>query len=324
MAIYTPAELEAQGTSKQAADSLIDMVEGFVVRWPDEYSLASSVEEVRALKKEGRFALLLGMENGSPLEGDLSNLEYFYNRGVRYITLAHSKDNHICDSSYDEQQTWRGLSRFGRDVVVEMNRLGIMIDVSHISDNSFYQVIELSQTPVIASHSSCRHFTPGFGRNMSDDMIERLAENGGVIQINFGSTFISDECRRKYDIGKDLSKRWAKENGLEPDDPLVKKYRDDYFKENPFGFADVADVADHIDHVVKLVGVDHVGFGSDFEGVGDSLPTGLKDVSHYPNLIRELLVRGYSETDIEKICSGNLLRVWEETEHTAESMSVAK
>jgi membrane dipeptidase len=320
MSIYTPAELEESGGSKALADSLIDTVEGFAVRWPDKFGLASSVEEVVVLKGKGQFALLLGMENGSPVEGDLANLEHFYKRGVRYITLAHSKDNHICDSSYDDRRTWGGLSPFGKTVVEEMNRLGIMIDVSHLSDDAFYQVIELSAAPVIASHSSCRHFTPGFERNMSDDMIRLLAKNGGVIHINFGSTFINDEVRTKFEIGKKKSARYAKDNNLDPKDPAVKRYRDHYFEENPFGFADATEVADHIDHVVELVGVDHVGFGSDFDGLGDSLPTGLKDVSYYPNLLTELLKRGYEERDIEKICSGNLLRVWKEAGRTADAM----
>jgi membrane dipeptidase len=317
MSIYTPAEWEGKGKSKALADSLIDMVEGFVSKWPDKFALAASVEGVRSAAGRGVFALFLGMENGSPIEGDIANLEHFHRRGVRYITLAHSKDNHICDSSYDTTGTWEGLSPFGRTVVAEMNRLGIMIDVSHISDRAFDQVIELSKAPVIASHSSCRHFTPGFERNMSDDMIKRLAEQGGVIHINFGSTFIKEECRRKYDEGKQQIERWAVEHDLSLEDSTVRKYRESYFKEHPIGFADVSDVADHIDHVVKLAGVGHVGFGSDFDGVGDSLPTGLKDVSQYPNLIRELLIRGYHEKEIEQICSGNLLRVWAEVEAVA-------
>lgn len=324
MSIYTPAELEAQGRSKALADSLIDRVEGFAAKWPDKFAVATSVDEVKAVTDRGLFALLLGMENGSPLEGSLANLEYFHRRGVRYITLSHGKDNQLCDSSYDTTGTWGGLSPFGRDVVAEMNRLGILIDVSHVSDPTFDQVIELSKAPVIASHSSCRHFTPGFERNMSDDMIERLAEKGGVIHINFGSRFINDACRLRWEKAKSDVEHWAKENGLSPEDPAVEEYRAGYLKEHPVGFADISEVADHIDHVVDLVGVDHVGFGSDFDGVGDSLPTGLKDVSDYPNLIKELLVRGYSDRDIEQICSGNLLRAWGQVATVAESLNAAE
>jgi len=324
MSIYTPWQYESKGTSTALADSLIDMVQGFVVRWPSKFAVATSVAEVDAIVADDRIALLLGMENGSPIAGKLENLRYFYNRGVRYITLAHSRNNHICDSSYDEQREWDGLSPFGRQVVGEMNRMGIVIDVSHISDDAFYQVMELSKAPVFASHSSCRAFTPGWERNMDDEMIKVMAKNGGVIQLNFGSVFIKDEIRRRYYVGKDKAEQWARENDLDPSDPKVREYRDAYFAENPFGFADVADVVDHIDHVAKLVGVDYVGLGSDFDGVGDSLPTGLKDVSQYPNLIYELLKRDYSEESIRKICSGNTFRVMNEVERVARELSAAR
>jgi membrane dipeptidase len=321
MSIYTPAKLESQRRSKALADSLIDLVEGFAIRWPDKFAVATSPDEVIDLREEGMFALMLGMENGSPLEGDVKNLRYFHARGVRYITLTHSKNNHICDSSYDKTRTWNGLSAFGRLVIKEMNRLGIMIDVSHVSDDTFHQVMELTRAPVIASHSSCRHFTPGFERNMSDDMIRKLAKNGGVIQINFGSIFISEKCRLRFYEGRDKALQWAQENDIDPEHKSVREWRDHYFEEHPVGVADVTDVANHIDHVVQLVGVEHVGFGSDFDGVGDSLPTGLKDVSYFPNLIKELLARGYEEEDIEKICSGNLLRVWRDVERVASELS---
>ena len=137
----------------------------------------------------------MGMENGAPLEDDLGNVKYFYDRGIRYITLTHSENNAICDSSYADQPQWKGLSPFGREVVTEMNRLGMIIDVSHITDEAFYQVLELTRSPVLATHSSCRHFTPGWERNMSDEMIRKLAANGGVIHINFGSSFINDVYR---------------------------------------------------------------------------------------------------------------------------------
>lgn len=159
---------------------------------------------------------------------------------------------------------------------------------------------------------------------MGDDMIRLLAKNDGVIQINFGSIFISDKSRRRFYEGRDKALQWAKDNDLAADHPDVRKYRTEYFKEHHFGFADVNDVADHIDHVVKLTSVDNVGFGSDFDGVGDSLPTGLKDVSFYPRLIYELLGRDYSEDDIEKMCSGNLLRVWSAVERTAQELSLSK
>jgi membrane dipeptidase len=236
---------------------------------------------VRRNFRAGKISLPMGMENGSPIEGDLANVAYFADRGIRYITLAHAKDNHLADSSYDTRGTHGGLSPFGKKVVAEMNRAGIMVDVSHLSDAAAEQAIEISKVPVIASHSSCRRFTPGWQRNMSDDLIRKLAAKGGVIQINFGSLFIA-------------GKRGPAQTTVEQ-------------------------VADHIDHVVELVGIDHVGLGSDFDGVGESLPTGLEDVSMYPKLLEVLLARGYTEVQLEKITSGNVLRVWQAVhDHAAE------
>lgn len=284
MSIYIPSSKENNG-AKILADSLIDMVEGIASDHPDKFAVATSPDDIEAQFARGLISLPMGMENGAPIEGDLANLQHFYNRGIRYITLTHAKDNHICDSSYDTTRTWNGLSPFGKEVVVEMNRLGIIVDVSHITDSSFYQVINLSKAPVFASHSSCRHFTPGFERNMSDEMIEVLAQHNGVIQINFGSSFIEG----------DFSKRLA---------------------EDLTAVTTVQMVADHIDHVVSLTSVDHVGFGSDFDGVGH-LPEGLEDASMMPNLIAELIRRGYSDQDIEKICYKNTFRVWRAVEDFA-------
>jgi membrane dipeptidase len=293
-------------------------VEKFAADWPDKFIVARSAKEVRSQFKTGKISLCLGMENGSPIEHDLENLRHFYQRGIRYITLAHSRDNHISDSSYDTTHTSHGLSPFGEKVVLEMNRLGMMIDVSHITDEAFVNVMAVSKAPVIASHSSCRYFTPGWERNMSDNMIRLLANNGGVIMINFGSSFINDEYRKRDSTVRVSAREALEAAGLSPADPAAHVFIDHYEKEHPVGFyADVKEVAAHIDHVVKLVGVDHVGLGSDFDGVGDSLPTGLKDVSQYPNLIYELLKKGYSKKDIEKICGGNLLRVWSKVEQTA-------
>jgi membrane dipeptidase len=318
MSIYTPAELEAEpGASKALAEQSIDYVLGLVREHPDKFALAGTPAQVRENFERGLISLPMGMENGSPIEGQLANLRHFYDRGIRYITLAHSLDNHICDSSYDERHTHKGLSAFGREVVAEMNRLGIMIDVSHVSDDTFWQVMELSAVPVIASHSSCRAFTPGFERNMSDEMIVALAEHGGVIQINFGSGFLSAAYRAAEEQARADLRVLLEERGTKWDTPDGKAIIAEYRASHPMPRVDVSVVADHIDHVVELAGVEHVGFGSDFDGVGDSLPDGLKDVSMYPNLIRELLERGYTEADIEKICAGNVLRVWQAVEDYA-------
>jgi len=310
MSIYIPASYETSGGSVQLANRLIDSMEALVGRAPDKFALAHSVADVEKAFSEGKIALPLGMENGTPIQGSLDNLRHFYERGIRYITLAHSQANHISDSSYDLRRKWNGLSEFGKELVVEMNKLGVMVDISHVSDDAFYQAVEISKAPMIASHSSIRQFTPGFERNMNDDMIKKLAENGGVIMINFGSSFVSKQARQWND---QFSSK-MEEKDLSWSDPQAETFSKQYRKNNPYPFASLELVLDHIDHVRDLVGIDHIGIGSDYDGVGDSLPENLKDVSTYPNLVQGLLDRGYSDADIRKILSGNLLRVWREVE----------
>lgn len=324
MSIYIPARYQKEGGAKNVADGLIDMVETMVQASPKKFQIARSPADVRRHKVEGVMSLPLGIENGAAIEDDLANVAHFYNRGVRYITLTHSKDNQICDSSYDDRRTHKGLTPFGNQVVQEMNRLGIMVDISHVSDDAFFQVMKISKVPAIASHSSARHFTPGFERNMSDEMIQLLAKNGGVIMINFGSTFISQPPRDASNKRRAAINAFKDPLKLEWNDPKVIAFKETYDKTHPRVFADVTDVADHIDHVVKLANIDAVGLGSDFDGVGDSLPTRLKDVSMFPNLIEELLKRGYSKEDINKICGQNALRVWQAVEDFAKEQAQAK
>ena len=314
MSIYIPAKFERTGGSKALADKLITMVEDIVKAAPDKFALAYSTADIEANFAKGIISLPMGMENGSPIEGDLANLQHFYQRGIRYITLTHSKANHISDSSYDENRPAGGLTDFGKTLVVEMNNIGVMVDVSHISDEAFYDVMAITKTPVIASHSSARHFTPDFERNMSDEMIQALAKNNGVIQINFGSSFISQAAIDYGKLRKAAIKVFIAENDLEKNSDEVKAFKEQYKVSNPYPFSSLSDVLDHFDHVVKLVGIDYVGIGSDYDGVGDSLPTNLKDVASYPNLIAGLLKRGYSEQDIAKILSGNVMRVWQAAE----------
>lgn len=311
MSIYIPASYQLDGGAKVFADTLIDMVYGITEAHPDKFAIAKTPSDVKGQFKKGLISLPMGMENGAPIEKDLANLKHFKERGISYITLTHSKDNQICDSSYDTTGTWNGLSPFGRQVVAEMNNVGIMVDISHVSDSTFYQVMALSKAPCIASHSSVRHFTPGFERNMNDDMIKLLGEKDGVIQINFGSTFLDGNIAKQRDVlrAKLMEELAAKNLGSR--DEAAKPIIEAFEKANPSVYSDVQMVANHIDRVVKIAGIDHVGLGSDYDGVGDSLPTGLKDVSKYPNLIFELLKRGYSEEDIAKICYKNVFRVWE-------------
>ncbi len=315
MAVFIPSSYqeEENGGAKKLADELIDMINGIIAAHPDKFAAAFSPDDVEKNFTQGLISLPMGMENGAPLLS-LSDIRYFYERGIRYVTLTHGKNNHICDSSYDKERRWHGLSPFGKEVIAEMNALGMMIDISHVSDETFYQVIELTKAPVIATHSSCRAFTPGWERNMDDDMIRTLAKNGGVIQINFGSSFLDEKVRKSNDLHRDSLNSLLKFKGLAENDEAAKPVIEEFRKANPSLFADVETVADHIDHVVQLVGVEYVGLGSDYDGVGDSLPTGLKDVSDYPNLIYVLLKRGYSEEDIARILYQNVWRVWRAVE----------
>ncbi|MBS1272622.1 MAG: hypothetical protein MAGBODY4_01769 [Candidatus Marinimicrobia bacterium] len=315
MSIYISPKYQ-DGGAKMQADELIGMVQKQVNAHPDKFAIPLSPSDVRKHVTAGKMSVAMGMENGAPIEGDLANLQYFFDWGIRYITLTHAKDNHICDSSYDTTYTWDGLSPFGKKLIPAMNNIGMMIDISHVTDSTAFQVLELSKAPVVATHSGCRKFTPGFHRNMSDTLIKALAKRDGIVQINFGSYFVSDSYRQHRGDRSENIRAYLDEHGLERSDPEAKSYIEEYDQEHPLADADISDVVQHIDHVVQLVGIDHVGLGSDYDGVG-SVPTGLEDVSKYPNLIYELLKEGYSESDIRKICSGNFLRVWEEVEHVA-------
>lgn len=313
MSVYIPASYQKTGGAKALADSLIDLVNGIAKAHPDKFKVAKTPTEVESNFAKGLISLPMGMENGAPL-GTLEDVAYFRKRGISYVTLTHGKDNQICDSSYDSTRTHGGLSSYGREVVREMNRVGIMVDISHVSDDTFFQVMQLSAVPCIASHSSCRKFTPDFQRNMSDEMIQLLAKKGGVIQINFSTLFLDGAKRQAIKKGEEELEALLKAKKISKESPEGEKIQKEFQQKNPVLMADVEAVASHIDHVVKLTGgTDNVGFGSDFDGVGDTLPTGLKDVSQYPNLIYALLKKGYTEQDIEKICYKNVWRVWRQT-----------
>ncbi|RLA35022.1 MAG: membrane dipeptidase [Gammaproteobacteria bacterium] len=322
ISIYTSPALEAEGKSKERADEVIDLVNRIVNESPDKFAIAWSPNDVERQFAAGLISFPLGMENGSPIAGDLANLQHFYDRGIRYISLAHSMSNHLADSSYDDNKQWGGLSDFGAEVVREMNRLGIMVDVSHASDEAFWDMMETTRAPAIASHSSARHFTKDLERNIDDDMIIRLAENGGVVMINFGSRFLTERAKEYEFNRRDEFMSYLETSGMENSRDLQKEFNDKYATENgAYPYATVAETLDHFDHVVNLTSVDHVGIGSDYDGIGDTLPIDLKDVSSYPALVEGLLGRGYSESDIKKILGGNLLRVWREVEAVAAEMS---
>ena len=310
MSIYIPAEFQKSGGAKKLADSLINLVVKITNSFPTKFALANNPSDIKDNFSKGLISLPMGIENGAAIEKKLENIDYFFERGIRYITLTHGKDNAICDSSYDSTKTWNGLSPFGRKVISKMNSVGMMIDVSHVTDEAFYQVIEISRTPVIASHSSPRKFTPGFERNMSDDMIIKLAESNGLILINFGSSFVNELSNKKFDLIDKKVENWKIKNKIN-DIEEINKFKNRIIEEEK-PFATIEDVINAIDHVVKLVGIDHVGFGSDFDGLGNTLPYNLKNVSDYPNVILGLLKKNYSEEDIEKICYKNLFRTWNE------------
>jgi membrane dipeptidase len=288
-----------------------------VATWPDRFEFVGSVREIREKRSSGKVLLAMGMENGSPVDDDIALVKRYYDLGIRYITLAHAKWNHLADGSYDTTRHWNGLSPFGREVVQEMNRVGMMVDVSHLTDSAAFEVLRITRAPVIASHSSCRFFTPGFERNMSDELIRAVAARGGVVQMCFGVDFINDSVRQVNGSHFDSIDVHIKAAGWDPEGPQAEAYAKEYWGLHPPARASVAEVADHIDHIVTLVGIDYVGIGSDFDGVSGLLPAALKDVSGYPNLFDELRRRGYSASDLRKIGSENLLRVWEAVEQAS-------
>lgn len=318
MSIYTSAGEDADGSARGVAHRQIDAVEAMTGRHPDKFALLRSPDDIDRLQRGGRVLLALGMENGAPIGDDLAQLEAFHARGVRYITLAHSKSNRISDSSYDRNRPWGGLSPFGEAVVAEMNRLGIMVDVSHLSDEAVADVLRLSRVPVMASHSGFRHFTPGFERNLDDATAKAIAAKGGVVQVVFGVPFVNPQAAADilayFEAVAALRERNARAvaTGQAPEDENAFQAR--WNAAHPVPATPIDTVVAQIDYAVRLVGIDHVGIGSDFDGVSGALPDGLRSVADYPNLVAALQAKGFSDGDIRKILGGNLLRVWRAVE----------
>jgi membrane dipeptidase len=311
------------GGSLRRAIDLIDLTYREVEKFPNDLVLATSADAIRKAKRDGKVAVLMGVEGGHAIENSMSALRELYRLGCRYMTLTHSNTNEWADSagfSGPPPVKHHGLTPFGEDVVREMQRIGMLVDVSHVSDETFYDVMKVAKAPVIASHSSARAIADQ-RRNMSDDMLRALAKNGGVVMVNFWSKFLSNE------YGAAMDKWIAKNAGAIA--ALRAKYKDDpeKFHEGieklradapPLPKVPISAIADHIDHIVKVAGVDHVGLGSDFDGV-DSLPDGLGGIEGLPKITLELVERGYSDEDVLKILGGNFLRVFSAAEAYAAS-----
>jgi len=307
-----PRTPEGYANAKKRADLLLDAIHKMCEDYPQLVELATTPEDAYRLEKKGKRAAFIGMENGYPIGKDLSLVKEYYGRGVRYITLCHSRDNDICDSSTDRRNPEdNGLSDFGKEVVAECNRLGIMVDVSHMSDKSFFDVMGITKAPVIASHSSVRTLCDS-ARNLTDKMLNALAGNGGVIQICILSSYLKKAAPNpeREKALKAFSEKYGSWRKIK-DEARRNKVREEYrkiFEKYPRERATVKDLVDHIDHVVKLIGVDHVGIGTDFDGGGGI--EGCDEVSEMPNITEELVRRGYSEDDIRKIWGGNIMSVF--------------
>jgi membrane dipeptidase len=306
----------------QRALTQIAAVRETVARHPNDLVLCTTAAEIRAAKKSKKIAVLMGVEGGHMINDDLANLDKFYTLGVRYMTLTHTVNTDWADSSGDKP-AHDGLTPFGKKVVVEMNRLGMMVDISHVADKTFYDVLATSQAPVIASHSSCRALCTA-PRNMTDDMIKALAAKGGVIQINYHVGFLSQEfndaSKAHPEFGKQIEAESKKRCGENEACQLIEadKITRDYVSQGKLPRVDWTKIVDHIDHAVKLVGADHVGLGSDFDGA--DMPYGMEDASHLPQITNALLSKGYSPADIQEILGGNTLRLMQDVEAVARKM----
>lgn len=308
-ALYVPASMQ-EDEGYLYAHKMLDALRHTVDANSDKSAFAFSPDQANDNKKRGLFSVFLGLENASPIGHSIERLHEFHEAGVRYVTLCHSRDNQVCDSCASPVGRWGGLSPFGRDLIAEMNRIGMLVDVSHISDSSFYDVLECSSSPVAATHSCCRSLAE-HPRNMTDEMIRALAASGGVIQINFYPLFLETGFSRILSESGIMAygERVEEEFIKDPSDQIKRKAWNNVQDElRHLLRPSYQRIADHIDHVVEIAGIDHVGIGSDFDGI-EVTPAGLEDISMMHVLFDELRRRGYIESDLEKIASGNFFRV---------------
>lgn len=304
-AAYVSPTTIAKGTSAHGVLRMIDTIRtGIVARHPESFVLATTAAQIERAPRSGRMAALIGIEGGHAIENDLHLLRAYYGLGVRYMTLTHGADLDWAGSSGDV--TNKGLSDFGRQVIAEMNHLGMMVDIAHVSDRTFWDVIAASKAPVFSSHSSCRALS-NIPRNMTDDMIRAVAKSGGVVQINFGCEFLSQQSADTSAWTNPAVAKAAADATASIADPVGRQKAIDNWLAARMHQATIDDVVAHIDHVRQVAGVDHIGLGSDFDGVS-CVPKGLEDVSQWPNLTRRLLERGYTPSDIRKVYGANFLR----------------
>jgi membrane dipeptidase len=317
--IWIPGTVTGPSAVQRALDQ-ISAVRETVARHPNDLVLCTTAEEIRHAKAAGKIAVLMGVEGGHMINNSLANLDKVFALGVRYMTLTHTVNTDWADASTDKA-AHNGLTDFGKQVVREMNRLGMMVDISHTADKTFYDVLAVSKAPVIASHSSCRALCSA-PRNMTDDMIKALAAKGGVIQINYHIGFLSqqfqDASKAHPELGKEIEAESKKRCGDNEACQLIEadKITRDMVAQGKLPRVDWTEIITHIDHAVKLVGADHVGLGSDFDGA--DMPYGMEDVSDIPQITNALLAKGYSPADVRKILGGNTLRLMQDVEAAAQ------
>ena len=319
--VYIKPDYVAKGGAARRTLDMIDSVYRAVERHPNDLMFATSVADIRRAKKQNKIAALMGIEGGHAIEDSLPTLREFYRLGVRYMTLTWNNTNNWADAGRGEKKH-NGLSDFGKEVVREMNRLGMMVDVSHVSDKTMSDALDVSKAPIIASHSSARALS-NMPRNIPDDLLKKIGEKGGVVQVNFYSQFIDATTVSPQSAARDARLKAEQDaiNEKYKDDPERRAEESDKLEAaNPLPPLPISKLIDHIDHIVKVAGIDHVGIGADFDGAND-MPEGARDVSMLPNITYELLKRGYSEKDIRKILGENLLRVFGEVERVSASMS---
>lgn len=311
---YVPTSLTRTGTAVKVTLEQIDVILRMVRAYPDVFEMAPTAEDVVRIHQKGKIASMIGVEGGHSIDNSLGVLRTFYDLGVRYMTLTHSENTDWADSATDKP-VHHGLTPFGEQVVLEMNRLGMLVDISHVSAETMRHVLKITKAPVIASHSSA-YALAQHPRNVPDDVLKLVKQNNGVVMVNFFSGFVVPEgaraTREMFEMGRQLKAKY-------PDEKEFRAAFEQWIKENPFPAGSIHHVVDHIEHIVKTAGIDHAGLGSDFDGVS-KLPEQLEDVSTYPYITQELLNRGYSREAIHKILGGNILRVMKQAESVAKNM----